>query len=247
MNRELIAASDAQVSELVPMPADAADVCPLCRSGRTNPTALCFSCRITTGQVRYPTDLVIPITYYAKPSPLRERMHNFKTHDDPRVRAVEGRNVAAIAARYVAEQFDALAARFGDWHSTVVVPSTTRRGSPALQTAIESNFPGVFKPFERPLRPGPGEMGFNKASEEGFTVDAALQLRGRRFLLIDDTYTTGARVQSAHHALVNAGAEVAAVVVVARKINPDPSYGTDELWDRQRSQDFDFKRAPWWL
>ena len=77
LTNELIALSDALASELVPMPADAPDVCPMCRSGRTSPNGLCNSCSGTSCQVAYPCPMVIPISFYTKPSRLRDRMHDF--------------------------------------------------------------------------------------------------------------------------------------------------------------------------
>lgn len=246
MNDDLIAVSDALAPELIPMPADAADVCPLCRSGRTRPDQLCFSCERTTTQVARPCSLVIPISYYATPSELRERMHNYKQHEFAEVRAEESRNVSAILARYVAEHRDALVESFGSWDRVVAVPSTHHDDAPALQSAVEANFPDVVGTFERPLIRGGGEMGFNRAAEDGFEAASAAEIAGRRLLLIDDTYTTGARLHSAHHALVSAGAVVSAAIVVTRKINPDARYGSDALWQRQTALPFSFTKAPWW-
>ncbi|WP_419916805.1 hypothetical protein [Candidatus Poriferisodalis sp.] len=188
--------------------------------------------------------MVIPISFYAKPSPLRERMHDFKEHSDETVRARESRNVAAIAARYITEHGGALAAKFGTWDETVAVPSTHHSDRPALQSAIEDNFPGIFAPFARPLIQGPGNMDFNQASESGFLPAGVVD--GKRYLLIDDTFTTGARLHSAHHALVAGGAIVPAAIIVTRKINPSPLYGSLAMWNRQTQVAFRFDAPPWW-
>lgn len=242
----LIASSDALAPELVPMAPDAPDVCPLCRSGRTRPDQLCFSCERTSTQVPYPCELVIPISYYTTPSPLRDRMHDYKEHPDQVVREVQSHHVAAIMVRYLLEHQDVLIARFGDWDEVVAVPSGRHDDVPALQTAIESNFPDELGPFARPLVRGAGTMAFNQASPTGFVAVAGSAGPGRRTLLIDDTYTTGARLQSAHHALVASGYDVVAAVVITRKINPDPRFGSDRLWDRQVAVPFEFSSRPWW-
>ena len=244
MTNELVAISDALAVELVPIPVDAPDVCPMCRSGRTSPLDLCNSCIRTSGQVAYPCPAVIPISFYTTPSRLRDRMHDFKEHTDPVVRASEGRAVAAIAARYILEHGTAMARRFGGWDATVAVPSTHHDNAPALQTAIETNFPNVFAPFARPLIRGSGDMGFNHASETGFSVTD--DIAGNRFLLLDDTFTTGARIQSAHHALVAAGAVIPAAIIVTRKINPSTAYGSLDMWNRQTQIEFRFDAPPWW-
>ena len=236
--------SDSLVLELVPMPGDADDVCPLCRSGRKSPPALCYSCQQTSAQVSRPTKQVIPISYYETPSRLRDRMHDFKEHEDAEVRRTEGRAVAAIVARYLGEHAAALADSFGGWDAAVAVPSTTRSGPPALQTAIEEHFGDIVGPFESCLTVGSGQMKFNEASESGFEVVG--DIADRAFLLIDDTFTTGARLQSAHHALASAGATVSVSMVVTRKINPSEAYGTDALWERQRQVPFRFDDPPWW-
>jgi len=228
------------------MPADAADVCPLCRSGRTPSDQLCFSCERTTTQVVRPCGLVVPITYYTTPSRLRDRMHDYKQHESAEVRAEESRHVASILARYVAEHHDALVATFGSWDGVVAVPSTHHDDAPALQAAVEANYPDVLGTFERPLILGPGEMSFNQAAEDGFELACGANIAGSRLMLIDDTYTTGARLHSAHHAIASVGAIVAVAIVVTRKINPDARYGSADLWDRQSAMPFSFTAPPWW-
>lgn len=244
MENGLIALSDALATELVPMPSDAPDVCPMCRSGRTSPETLCNSCTTTSSQVAHYCPTIIPISFYETPSRLRDRMHDFKEHSEPAVRSVERRAVAAIVARYIKEHGNALAERFGAWDGVVAVPSTHHDESPALQTAIEQNFPDDLGPFVRPLRRGTSDVVFNRASETGFSVTE--DVAGRHFLLSDDTFTTGAHIQSAHHALVAAGATVPVAIVVTRKINPSAEYGSLDMWNRQSQIDFRFELPPWW-
>jgi hypothetical protein len=196
--------------------------------------------------VAHPCELVIPISYYRTPSVLRDRMHDYKEHADAAVRAEQARNVAAILVRYLVEHHTAFIHRFGGWDDVVAVPSTHHDNAPALQNAVEAHFPDALGPFSRPLTRGPGAMKFNQASPTGFVLAPRARIAGRRVLLVDDTYTTGARLQSAHHALAKAGATVAAAVVVTRKINPDPQYGSDLLWERQAALPFAFGATPWW-
>ncbi|GAA1457124.1 hypothetical protein GCM10009603_05740 [Nocardiopsis exhalans] len=57
---------------------------------------------------------------------------------------------------------------------------------------------------------------------EWFTAAPLVPAEGRpaAVLLIDDTWVSGARAQSATHSLKNAGAEQVSVLVLARQINP---------------------------
>jgi adenine/guanine phosphoribosyltransferase-like PRPP-binding protein len=84
-------------------------------------------------------------------------------------------------------------------------------------------------------------MGHNVACDTGFV--AAPDVRGARILLVDDTFTTGARAQSAASALQLAGARVIAVMPIGRVI--DPSHGEHALayWTRCSRKPFDFGRC----
>ena len=81
------------------------------------------------------------------------------------------------------------------------------------------------------LRRGPGETAHRKPDRHAF--EPTTGVAGRRVLLLDDVFTTGARSQSAAYALEEAGAAVPAIVVVARRINPDWRPEVAEWWKRQ--------------
>ena len=241
--RDLCEITDAIVGELVPMPPDAPDVCPFCRTGKDAGAATCRSCEIVRGQVSDPCKIVIPVSYYRTPSPLRERMHDYKQSPDPLIQLAQSKIVAGILARYIDEHGEVLADAFGDWDEVVAVPSTNNSFPSALVRALAKDYSNLMVPVDW-LTVGTGAMQFNQASESGFVPVA--DLGGTSVLLIDDTFTTGARMHSAAHALQSAGVDVIAGLVVARKINPDPKYFTDELWDRQNAIPFAFTDPPWW-
>ena len=66
-----------------------------------------------------------------------------------------------------------------------------------------------------------------------------------RILLFDDVYTTGARSQSAASALQRAGADVVAIVVVGRRINPEFNEGCQAVWQRQCAIPFSYDLVFW--
>lgn len=241
---ELTALTDALADELVPLPLDADDVCPLCRSGRSSDDRLCEGCTIVTGQVDHACPVVIPISYYATPSLLRERMHGFKESDDPDTRSRESGAVAGILVRYLLDNRDDLSSRYGGWDAIVAVPSTKTPPGSALGRALVASFSDLLEPVVECLEIGTEPISFRCASVRGFSCDQ--DLRGMRVLLVDDTFTTGAHLHSAHHTLTEAGATVVAGIVVARKINPNPLYFTDQIWGRQQAVDFSFAGPHWW-
>ena len=86
--------------------------------------------------------------------------------------------------------------------------------------------------YQTLLAKGVEQLGHMHASDNGYQVTK--DVARLRVLLVDDTFTIGARVQSAASALQNAGAHVVAAVVAGRVIDPRPAYPwTQELWDRQ--------------
>ena len=98
------------------------------------------------------------------------------------------------------------------------------------------------------LRASNRPAGHLAASDHGFTVMS--RVRGRRVLLVDDTLTTGAEVQSAASALQAAGATIPAAVVLGRYINPDFNQAASDLWERAHGRPFAFDRCclcdqPW--
>jgi hypothetical protein len=82
---------------------------------------------------------------------------------------------------------------------------------------------------------------------DAFAVGA--EARGRRVLLLDDTWVTGARVRSAAAALHHGGAEVVAVVVAGRAVGsigsaPVPGIATWWRWAEARAAAPDAARRP---
>jgi hypothetical protein len=78
------------------------------------------------------------------------------------------------------------------------------------------------------LGPGPAVAGHLRPAGDAFSAPA--EGRGRRVLLVDDTWVTGARAASAVAALHGAGASVAAVVVVGRLVDPAASPARAGWW-----------------
>jgi len=142
-----------------------------------------------------------------------------------------------------------LTARFIHDHETHVVtgasadatiPSSRGRpGNPPLFEAL-NRVPSLRERLRLVLAPNK-PIGHLKAQDDGFQVTDST-LKGRRVLLADDTFTSGAAIQSAASALQLAGVEVAAAIVVGRYITLSEEHGPSaEWWDEHRkSQPFTF-------
>jgi orotate phosphoribosyltransferase len=65
-------------------------------------------------------------------------------------------------------------------------------------------------------------------------------VEGASILLVDDTFTSGARAQSAASALQLAGADVVAILTIGRYIKPEFSDEAREMFDDARATLFSF-------
>ena len=80
------------------------------------------------------------------------------------------------------------------------------------------------------LARGPGPIGHLRASPDAFVAPACLA--GRRVLVVEDTWVTGARARSAATAMGIAGATVVAVVAIGRAVDPAAAPDLADWWRR---------------
>ncbi len=241
VNSELVALGNKLGSECVTVPQNGPDVCPICRGQRDGTVRLCESCTLCESQLSklHP---VTPISLYAKPSPMRDRLRYYKDGDDPAERRRLGQEVAALVERFFFEHRDYLEGRFGRWDAVCVVPSSEREPPHPLAQALANSTAGACGGVEMLLRRGTGEIAHRRANRRAF--EPVGRVKGRRVLLLDDVLTTGARCQSAASALTVSGADVVLIVVVARRINPDWQPEAGPWWNRQVDTPFSWSTRP---
>ncbi len=224
-----------------PVPARGPGVCAICR-GCTRPEfSTCYSCARVTGQVRRPCHQVVPLSLYAIPGELHATLRRYKDGETGEDRRRYTALVVSLLARFLFDHGDCLrSCRAGGWDFITTLPSTSRRGPHPLSDAVRM-VPWLAAQHQETLLRGPGPMGHNLANDHGFVVSP--DVRGARVLVVDDTFTTGARAQSAASALQLAGARVIAIVPVGRVIDPDQGGHTLAYWTRGSYQRFDFGRC----
>jgi hypothetical protein len=222
------------------VPAAGPGVCAVCRSGPGPGLAVCRSCTEVMRQVSYPTPNVIPISLYTLESELWHVLRYYKDASGPGAEFF-GLQVAAIIARFTAWHLRCAAGLLGGDPAVVTsVPSTRpeqRPGPHPLETAIARVGPLASR-YAPLLVRGPAPVDHKLADDDAFAVPR--RLSGERVLVVDDTLTSGARLQSAVSALRLNGASAVAVIVVGRVIDPGWNDNSRRIWERARETPFSF-------
>lgn len=223
----------------VPVPPIQPGVCRICHAWPRPGFATCLSCSRVTGQLRHPCTTVVPVSLSIVPGPLHTCLRAYKDGDSSLVRRRASVKVVALLARFLHDHRDCLECRAASrWDVVTVVPSSTGRpGRHPLEDAI-GLVPWLARQRRLLLAAGPARPSHNRATDAGFSVHPAA--RGTRVLLVDDTYTTGARAQSAASALARAGARVVAIVPVGRVVDPGYAAHVADSWRWWSAQPFRF-------
>ncbi len=233
--------TDPYLSIYTRVPPTGPGVCDVCHGAPNPGFDRCWSCSQTMRQVTRPLNLIVPISLYQTPGQLWKVLRDYKDGRTASLRRRFTLQVAATLGRFLSSHWRCIARqRGGPWDRIVTVPSSSgRAGMHPLRQALQL-LPPPYRDHETDaLRPGPVAARHNHAGDNAFTVRESLD--GARILLVDDTYTTGARLQSAASALSRGGGELVAAVVVGRVIRADDNAATRALWDSARAGRFSFE------
>lgn len=236
--------------ELVPPPQGGPSVCPRCRSWKDRAEAEdCSNCGDIAVTLGVPALNLSVVTLYRKPSVLRDWLTFYKkgrrpeeAAPPPDLQAQE--HVRALIHEFLQTNSQRLRASYGDFDAVVVVPSTDRPPPHPLEMMLAgtelASTPGILRRTGAPL-------GFRQPSADAYEAISSVSGDGddRRILLVDDVYTTGARINSAAYALSNAGKQVVGALVLARRVNPDFHPDVKRLWDEQRRKPYDWSTSPY--
>jgi hypothetical protein len=183
--------------------------------------AICFACRLVARHLGAPPAAVVPARLCPLPSPLYAVLLGYKESPVAEARQRFGTIVAALLRAFLLQDARRLEGAVGGPIDVVALVPSTHRPGPAplalvagLADEVVSLLPAarwapaLLRRAELPDgRPAVAHM---RPDPAAFTVappDRA-GLRGARVLLLDDTYVSGARSQSAAAALQRAGARV---------------------------------------
>lgn len=215
-------------------------VCDVCHGAPGTGWDRCWSCAQTVAQISRPVELVVPISLTELLGQLHHVLRSYKNDAYPAsVRDRFRLQVSALLARFLWQHGDCVrGAADEDWDAITIVPSSQgRAGAHPLEDAIRM-FPFLGDQYRPLLRPGAEKATHNRAADGAYAITE--EVNGVRVLLLDDTFTSGARAESAASALQLAGARVVAIVPIGRVIKPDFSEEAAALLTRAREEPFDF-------
>jgi hypothetical protein len=192
-------------------------------------------------QVRHPCHTVVPISHYTIPGDLHGVLRRYKDARCPRQRVHDTEAVGELVARFLRRHEACLAGGHEAFDLLATVPSSKGRPGPhPLIGAIRTD-PWLAARHQELLARGPAGLGHARASDLGFSLSRAVD--GARIVLLDDTWTTGARAQSAASALQSHGARVLAIVVVGRLVDPGHTPLARRWWRDQVKEPFNLDQC----
>jgi len=207
-------------------------VCNICHGPAGPGYTTCWSCAVITHRfgrsLSYP---VLPISLYRPGSSLYRALVAYKSGRLAREREELSRGMAELIAWYLSLHRHCIAiAAGGGWDAITVVPST-RRAKPLhpLASAL-GHTPFLAERHQVLLRRGDGPVDHLVAGPHAFVASGPCS--GRRVLLVDDTFTTGAHARSAAAALEAGGATVVALLIVGRMVHPEAVTWDPNWWER---------------
>jgi hypothetical protein len=208
---------------------------------------VCFACRSAYERLNQALSPVLPISLCPLPGPLYSRLLGYKEAPMAEVRDLHAAAVAQLFGDFLCHHkwciFELLK---GPPSLVLPVPSTSRPGpapldrivglSDLVRDALEYPFDGPPLWCPEALDRSAEPIGHMAAHAGAFEVAAwARPLVARNtVLLLDDTYVSGARAQSAAAALRRAGAFRALIVPIGRVIRPDTISEHADLLERSR-------------
>jgi predicted amidophosphoribosyltransferase len=232
-------------NHLVPILPAGTGVCAVCWRAIEPHYRLCYACNAAQEAFGAQlADIVIPIALAVKHEQLAHELWHYKYDADTSVRGRLAIRLAAVLWRFLAfhEGHVAKAVNVAGFDIVTTVPGTRPRTDEHPLVTIVSRIGQTRDRYEQMLAPGPA------ASTEGRAVLPDRYQPTRTLaehpsvLLVDDTWTTGGRAQSAAIALREAGAAQVAVVVIGRHF--DRAFGTgDAYYQRARSLKFTWDRC----
>ncbi len=213
----------------LPVPRAGPGVCATCHGPARDGRRECWCCRAVSaalGRGDGSSPLVVPVALCRTGDRLHTVLRGYKDAPVVAARRHFAYRIGVHLSGFLGAHAGCIAAAAGSrWDSVAVVPSSSRpqgarrRPPPPARhplSEVVGAIPYLSGLARVEIGRGPGSAQHLAPDPDAFAVGG--EARGRRVLLVDDTWVTGARMQSAAASLVDAGAEVVAMVVAGRTV-----------------------------
>lgn len=211
-------------------------VCEICCTGVEAEYPVCFVCRDIQRQIDHALSPITPISLTTADSQVYTALFQYKSGRAGPAE-VQRHRLAALLSVFLRVHLGCVAP--GGVDTVLVVPSLSgRRPSPHPLFGVVG-MTDMLPPLLDCLQPGTAAIGHRQAARDAVTCTRSLT--GRRVLLVDDTYTSGACLQSSAYAAAAAGATTVHPIVFGRFMRKGwaPSnallgWSTSHPWDPER-------------
>jgi len=174
---------------------------------------MCASCRDVAVCLGRPPVAVTPAALVTAGSPLYRALRQYKS-GEPEVAARQLARLTALLDGFFARHGRCIAP--GGVDVAVVVPSARDGRPPPHPLAQLVGAAGTLPPLLGALAAGDEVVTHRQPSAHAYLVST--DVAERRVLLVDDVYTSGAHLQSAAAALVDAGARAVHALAIGRYV-----------------------------
>lgn len=208
---------------LVPPPAHGPNVCVTCRRG-TDGFTRCWQCNRHHREFGAElADEIVPISMAVKDKQLTRVLSQYKNSKSNEVRRTFTNELACVLATFLARHQNCM----GEFDLVTVVPSSQGRTTP-LVDVLGRRISLTRARFAEALV----TCSENSREMRPDSCEVVIDVRDRNVLLIDDTWTSGASVQSAAVALKRTGANRVVGLVIGRHLDePGPVPPAQFDWD----------------
>lgn len=222
-------------------------VCGICRGPASEGRGYCWCCRrvcALLGEVPGSIPYVLPMVAFAPGDVWNVMLRRYKDAPVVAARRHFAKLLSVETEHFFTAHGDCLRVTTGGFDSYCVVPTTRPHTRTMFPHPLEAVLAGVsaFEPLGA-IRLAPFQPSFHlRPRTEAFVADDPTRVAGRRVLVVEDSWVTGARALSAVVALRSARAVVTAVLVIGRSVDPSASLLSRSWWTdlRRASATADF-------
>jgi len=223
---------------LLPMPRPAWDVCTVCHSSVYDGYTVCYPCNEARKKLGTTADAVGSVALALEGEQLARDLYAYKDAKidlDRRQRLIWGLGAVAYKWLHLHESCLAKAARVASGQFDVItsVPSTSGRdGQHPLVTMLTEVMVGSKERYSTLLSVNRTDLGPRDVAPHRFVATAAVP---PNVLVVDDSWVSGAKPQSAATALRFGGAQAVAILTIGRWFKVGYAPNVDWLKDRRKA------------